>query len=42
LLKDNQELQDELEVKIKEKVMVQPDVLIDTLEPNILDDGELE
>jgi recombination protein RecA len=42
LLKDNQELQDELEVKIKEKVMVQPDVLIDKLEPNILDDGELD
>lgn len=42
LLKDNQELMDELEHKIKEKVMVTPDVLIDTLEPNVLDDGELD
>jgi recombination protein RecA len=42
LLKDNQELQDELEMKIKQKVMVQPDALLDTLEPNVLDDGELD
>ncbi len=42
LLKDNQELMDELEVKIKEKVMVQPDALLDTIEPNIADDGELD
>ena len=38
LLKDNQELMDELEVKIKEKVMVTPDALIDTMEPNIEDE----
>jgi recombination protein RecA len=42
LLKDNQELMDELEGKIKERVMVKPDALIDTLEPNILDDGKLD
>lgn len=42
LLKDNQELMDELEAKIKDKVMVHPDALIDTLEPNILDDGKLD
>jgi recombination protein RecA len=42
LLKDNQELMDELEMKIKDKVMVQPDALLDTLEPNILDDGDLD
>lgn len=38
LLKDNQELMDELEVKIKQKVMVTPDVLLDTLEPNVEDE----
>ncbi len=38
LLKDNQELQDELEMKIKEKVMVRPDALVDTMEPNIEDE----
>jgi recombination protein RecA len=42
LLKDNQELMDELEAKIKAKVAVVPDALIDTLEPNVLDDGDLD
>ena len=42
LLKDNQELMDELEMKIKEKVKVVPDALLDTLEPNIADDGDLD
>lgn len=42
LLKDNQELMDELEAKIKAKVAVVPDALIDTLEPNVADDGELD
>jgi recombination protein RecA len=42
LLKDNQELMDELEAKIKQKVAVVPDALIDTLEPNIADDGDLD
>lgn len=41
LLKDNQELMDELEAKIKDKVKVVPDALIDTLEPNVEDDGKL-
>lgn len=41
LLKDNQELMDELEAKIKAKVAVVPDALVDTLEPNVLDDGDL-
>ncbi len=39
LLKDNAELMDELELKIKNIVMDQPDALIDQLEPNIIDDG---
>lgn len=39
LLKDNTELMEELEVKIKAQVMDQPDALIDQLEPNIIDDG---
>ncbi|MES2796777.1 MAG: recombinase RecA [Bacteroidota bacterium] len=42
LLKDNQELMDELEAKIKQKVAVVPDALIDTLEPNVADDGKLD
>ncbi len=42
LLKDNQELMDELEAKIKAKVAVVPDALVDTQEPNVLDDGDLD
>jgi recombination protein RecA len=42
LLKDNQELMDELEAKIKDKVAVKPDALLDTLEPNVEDDGKLD
>ena len=40
LLKDNPELLDELEAKIKEKVRGDESALVDTLEPNVLDDGK--
>lgn len=42
LIKDNPELMDELEGKIRGQVNVDPDVLVDTSEPNIADDGSPE
>ncbi|MFT4033233.1 MAG: recombinase RecA [Siphonobacter sp.] len=39
LLKDNPELMDELEAKIKDKVHGDEQVLVDKLEPNVVDDG---
>lgn len=42
LIKDNPELMDELEAKIKAKVSGDPEVLVDTSEPNVLDDGSPE
>jgi recombination protein RecA len=42
LIKDNPELMEELEKKIKAKVSGDPEVLIDTTEPNILDEGAPE
>ncbi|AYQ31580.1 recombinase RecA [Runella sp. SP2] len=39
LLKDNPELADELEAKIRAKVNEEDDALLDKLEPNIADDG---
>ncbi|MDQ1086584.1 MULTISPECIES: recombinase RecA [unclassified Siphonobacter] len=42
ILKDNPELLDELEAKIKEKVKGDDEALVDTLEPNIVDDGKEE
>ncbi|MFC0183083.1 recombination protein RecA [Pseudarcicella hirudinis] len=42
ILKDNPELMVELEQKIKEKVKSDENVLVDTIEPNILDDGSPE
>ncbi|MCE7059658.1 recombinase RecA [Dyadobacter sp. CY343] len=39
LLKDNPELLDELEAKVRGKVSNEPDSLIDTSEPNIVDEG---
>jgi len=42
LIKDNPELMDELEGKIRGQVNVDPEVLIDTTEPNIADDGSPE
>ena len=42
LIKDNPELMDELEGKIRGQVNVDPDVLIDTSEPNVADDGSPE
>ncbi|PQA54140.1 recombinase RecA [Siphonobacter curvatus] len=42
LLKDNPELLDELEAKIKEKVKGDDEALVDTLEPNVVDDGKEE
>jgi recombination protein RecA len=41
MLKDNPELLEELENKIKEKIKGDEKALLDTLEPNIEDDGEL-
>lgn len=40
LLKDNPELTEELEAKIRAKVNEDENALIDTLEPNIADDGK--
>ena len=40
LLKDNPELSDELEAKVRAKVNETEDALLDTSEPNIADDGE--
>ncbi len=42
LLKDNQELTEELEAKIRAKVNEDENALVDTLEPNIVDDGKPE
>ncbi|OZI06177.1 recombinase RecA [Siphonobacter sp. BAB-5385] len=42
LLKDNPELLDELEAKIKDKVKGDDEALVDTLEPNVVDDGKEE
>lgn len=42
LLKDNPELLDELESKVRDKVNGDPDSLIDLSEPNIKDDGSPE
>lgn len=42
ILKDNPELLDELEAKIKEKVKGNDEALVDTLEPNVADDGKEE
>ncbi|AXE17993.1 recombinase RecA [Runella rosea] len=42
LLKDNPELTEELEAKIRAKVNEDENALIDTLEPNIADDGKPE
>ena len=42
LIKDNPELMDELEAKVRAKVNHEPEVLVDTLEPNIADDGAPE
>jgi len=35
-------LMDELEAKVRAKVNHEPEVLVDTLEPNIADDGAPE
>ncbi len=42
LLKDNPELTEELEAKIRAKVNEDEDALVDKLEPNIVDDGKPE
>lgn len=42
LLKDNPELLDELETKVRDKVNGDPETLIDLSEPNITDDGSPE
>jgi recombination protein RecA len=42
LLKDNPELLDELEAKVRAKVNNEPDSLIDTSEPNVADEGSPE
>ena len=42
IIKDNPELMEELEAKIKAKVSGDPEVLVDTSEPNIVDDGSPE
>ncbi len=42
LIKDNPELMEELETKLRAKVSKHPDALIDTSEPNIKDDGKEE
>ncbi len=42
ILKDNPELLDELEAKIKEKVKGDDEALVDTLEPNVVDEGKEE
>jgi len=42
LIKDNPELMDELEAKVRAKVNKEPDSLIDTSEPNIKDEGAEE
>jgi recombination protein RecA len=42
LLKDNPELTEELEAKIRAKVNEDENALVDTLEPNVVDDGKPE
>lgn len=42
IIKDNPELMEELENKIKAKVSGDPEVLVDTSEPNIVDEGSPE
>jgi recombination protein RecA len=42
LIKDNPELMEELENKIKAKVSGDPEVLVDTSEPNVVDEGSPE
>ncbi|WP_025761982.1 recombinase RecA [Dyadobacter tibetensis] len=42
LIKDNPELMEELEAKVRNKVNNVPDLLIDTSEPNIVDEGSPE
>jgi len=42
LLKDNPELTEELEAKIRAKVNEDEDALVDKLEPNVVDDGKPE
>ncbi|MBC7409756.1 MAG: recombinase RecA [Arcicella sp.] len=42
MLKDNQELLDILEKRIKDKIKGDENALLDTTEPNIIDDGEPE
>ena len=42
LLKDNPELLDELETKVRDKVNGDPDTLIDLSEPNVKDEGSPE
>ncbi|SEJ71947.1 recombination protein RecA [Dyadobacter sp. SG02] len=42
LIKDNPELMEELEGKIRGQVTTDPDLLIDTSEPNVADDGAPE
>lgn len=42
IIKDNPELMEELENKIKAKVSGDPEVLVDTSEPNIADEGSPE
>ncbi|MFN8344397.1 MAG: recombinase RecA [Spirosomataceae bacterium] len=42
LLKDNPELSEELEAKIRAKVNEDENALVDTLEPNVVDDGAPE
>ncbi|GAB2776421.1 recombinase RecA [Rhabdobacter roseus] len=42
LIKDNPELMEELENKIRAKVGVDADVLVDTSEPNVVDEGSPE
>ena len=40
MLKDNPELMEELERKIKEKIKSDENALLDTAEPNVVDDGD--
>ena len=42
IIKDNPELMEELENKIKAKVSGDPEVLVDTSEPNVVDEGSPE
>jgi recombination protein RecA len=42
LLKDNPELMEEIETKVRVRVNSSDDILLDKLEPNIIDDGKPE